>query len=296
MTAALGIVLVGPALAAVCLHRATCLGADTEPVVDPRSSSGARRARASSARVSGAWARALAAAGIDGDPAHRLRVTCGSLALLVALGAARGGPVGGVALGTIAVAVGVVALLCARGRGDRRADARLPDLLEHAGRNLRSGLDLVSALESSAAAVGGVHGAAVAAATGRVASGARLAAALQPWVEAHARPPVRLAVGALEVASHTGGAPARALDGVAATLRARAVVADEARSLASQARASAAVLVALPVVVAAMGAAADPELAHTLLATPLGLGCLVTAAVLDTIGGWWMQRIVGDGR
>lgn len=296
MTAVLGAALLGPVLTAVCVHRASCLGSEPVPRVPRPFSWWGHLGRASSARVPGAWAQALEAAGIDGEPAHWLRVTGGALALVTALGAARGGPIGGAAVGTITVAVGLVALLAARGRGDRRADAGLPDLLEHAGRNLRSGLDLVSALGSSAEAVGGVHGAAVAAATERVGGGAGLAAALQPWFEAHPRPPVRLAVGALEVASHTGGAPARALDGVAATLRARAVVTDEARTLASQARASAAVLVALPIVVAAMGAAADPELAHTLLATPLGLGCLVVAAVLDTIGGWWMVRIVGDGR
>ena len=99
-------------------------------------------------------------------------------------------------------------------------------------------------------------------------------------------------VAAFEVASEAGGAAARALDGVAASLRSRAVVADEARALASQARASAAVMVALPVIVAALGGAADPRLARTLLGTPLGLTCVVVAALLDGVGAWWMQRVV----
>jgi len=197
-----------------------------------------------------------------------------------------------VVLPVLVVAVGLIALRVSAGRGDRRADAGLPDLLEHTGRNLRAGLDLVPALDAAAGAVGGVHGAEVEAVADRFRSGADLAQALHPWDEAHPRPPVRLAVGALEVASITGGTRARALDGVAATLRARAAVADEARALASQARASAAVLVALPVVVAVLASAADPRLARTLLGTPLGLGCVVGAAVLDTAGACWMQRVV----
>jgi tight adherence protein B len=83
---------------------------------------------------------------------------------------------------------------------------------------------------------------------------------------------------------------------VAATLRARAAVADEARALASQARASAAVLVGLPVVVAVGGAAADRKVADALLGTPWGLGCIALAGLLDLGGALWMQRVVSGAR
>jgi tight adherence protein B len=184
----------------------------------------------------------------------------------------------------------------ARGRGARQADARLPELVEHVGRGLRAGLDLRSAVLAAGAAVGGPHGAALVVAVARLDGGAEWGEALEGWVDDHRRRPVQLVVGALAVAEAAGGRASRALDGVAATLRARASVADEARALASQARASAAVLVALPVVVAAGGAAADRAVARALLGTPWGLGCIGLATALDVVGALWMHRITSGAR
>lgn len=242
------------------------------------------------------WSGALADAGVEGDPRRWARVAGGAAILATLVGAARGGPAGAVVVGGLAITVGLVVLRAAAGRGARRADARLPELLEHTGRDLRAGVDLVGALRRAAAEVGGLHGAEVATVVARVDGGASLPVALQGWAGAHPRRPVALAVGALEVAAEAGGARARAIEGVAATLRSRLAVADEARALAGQARSSAAVLVALPVVVTVLGALADPRHAGDLLGTPVGLACLVSAAVLDLAGGWWMHRIVGGDR
>ena len=241
------------------------------------------------------WARALGDAGIEGDP-HR----SGRLALVAGLG------VGGLATLRAGVAGGLVVLVGIRrrprpgpagrpGRGDRRADAALPELVEHTARGLRSGLDLVAALATAGRSVGGVHGAEVARVAARVERGAPLVEALGGWGEAQPRSPVRLVVAALRVAAEAGGGRAPALDGLAASLRAQAVVAEEARALATQARASAGVMVVLPVVVATLGAAGDPRLARTLLRTPVGLTCLGTALALDAVGGWWMHRVVDGG-
>ena len=123
-----------------------------------------------------------------------------------------------------------------------------------------------------------------------------VADALEAWSDAHPRRPVRLVAGALAVAEAAGGRAGPALDGVATTLRARAAVADEARALASQARASAAVLVGLPVVVAVGGAAADRRVADALLGTPWGWGCIALAVLLDGAGALWMQRVVSGGQ
>jgi tight adherence protein B len=240
----------------------------------------------------GWWSRALADAGVEGDPRRWGRVAAVAAALAAAVGAGRGGVGAAVVLAATVVVGGGLALRAGAGRGARRADRQLPDLLEHAARGLRGGLDLVPALGAAADAVGGLHGAEVALVVARVDGGASLPSSLAPWGRDHPRPPVVLAVAALEVAALTGGARARALDGVAATLRGRAAVSDEARALASQSAASAAVLVALPLVVTVLGALADPAVAGDLLGTPVGLACLLAAVVLDATGAWWMHRIV----
>lgn len=264
----------------------------------PAAAGPARRERTGrpAARVSGWWADALVDAGVDGDPVRWARLGLGSAGLLGLLAGSRGGVVGGVVAVGVAVVVGGVALRMARGRGARQADARLPELVEHVGRGLRAGLDLRGAVLAAGTAVGGPHGAALEVVVARVDGGAEWGEALEGWVDDHRRRPVQLVVGALAVAEAAGGRASRALDGVAATLRARASVADEARALASQARASAAVLVALPVVVAAGGAAADPAVARALLGTPWGLGCIGLATALDVVGALWMHRITSGAR
>lgn len=238
------------------------------------------------------WASTLTDMGVEGDPRRWARAVAWGAALAVGLGLVVGG-IGGAAIATLVSGGGAaVARWAGAGRGARRADATLPDMLEHAARSLRGGFDLVSSLDRAALAIGGLHGREVQAVVRRVGAGASLAAALAPWGAAHPRPPVRLIIAALEVAVESGGRRVHALVGVAAAVRSRAVVAAEVRALASQAQASAAVLIALPLVFAAVGSAADPQLAHTLLATPVGLACVVAALVLDGAGAVWMQRIV----
>jgi tight adherence protein B len=237
----------------------------------------------------------LEEAGVEGDPARWGRVATGALAVVAVAAGGRGGIGGAIVTVVVAVGGGLVARQASRGRGARRADARLPELVEHVGRALRAGHDLRGASLAAGEVVGGVHGSALADVVARIDGGAGWTDALQGWLDDHPRRPVQLVAGALAVAEAAGGRAGSALDGVAATLRARSAVADEARALASQARASAAVLVALPVVVAAGGAAADRKVADALLGTPWGLGCIALAAVLDAVGALWMQRVVSGG-
>ncbi len=279
-------VLAGAAVAAWSAGR----GAGAE--VDVASGRGSWRG---TSRLGSWWAATLDDVGAAGDPARWARVAGAGAVLLVVVATAQAGPSGAVGAVAVAGVAALVARLGLAGRGARRADADLPDLLEHAGRGLRSGLDLPRALRGAGDAVGGRHGDALVEVVGRMEAGAGLGDALGPWTLTHPRPDVRVAVAAVAVAASAGGRPSRALDGVAATLRSRAAVAAEARALASQARASAAVLVALPLVVAIGGAAADAQVAAALLGTGWGRGCAAVALALDGAGAWWMQRVVTAG-
>ena len=239
------------------------------------------------------WVATLDDSGVEGDPLRWARVLVLAAVAVAVLGAWRAGPAGAATLLGAATAAALASRRALRGRGSRRADDALPDLLDHVGRGLRSGLDVVGALRTAAGRLGGRHAEEVLAVTARVGRGADLGRALEPWVAAHPRPAVRLAVGSLEVAVEAGGSPARALDGVAATLRDRMAVASEARALASQAQASAAVMVALPLVFALGSAASDGDVAGALLGTGGGRALLAAAVGLDVVGGLWMLRIVG---
>lgn len=105
-----------------------------------------------------------------------------------------------------------------------------------------------------------------------------------------ASPSIRLTVAALSLAASTGGSPARAIDGVAATLRSRLAVADEIRALSSQARASAVVIALAPVAFGILAGAGDGR-TRAFLASPPGGTLIAMGLALDAVGAWWMSRL-----
>ena len=123
------------------------------------------------------------------------------------------------------------------------------------------------------------------------AQGVSLVAALEAVAARRPLPGVRLGVAALCLGAETGGAQARAVDGVAVTVRERLAVAAELRALSSQARISALVIGLAPVGFAVFAAATDPRTAEFVLHTPAGLALLVAGLVLDALGWLWMQRL-----
>jgi tight adherence protein B len=177
-----------------------------------------------------------------------------------------------------------------RRRRDGRADAALPDVLEAVARGLRSGASLLLALDEAVATAGPLAGD-LHRITAEATHGSDLAAALERWSVARPLPGVQLAVSALCLGIEAGGAQARAVDGVAATLRQRHGVAAEARALGAQARMSALVIALAPVVFCALTSTTDARTAHFLLRTTTGQLLLVTGVALDVVGALWMNRL-----
>jgi tight adherence protein B len=213
----------------------------------------------------------------------------GSLAALAA-----GGPgLAGVAV--VALAAGPALVVRTRqGRADAGIEQALPGALEAVARALRSGASLRQAVdEAGANARGG--GKALAAELSRAAAeaaqGAGLVSALEAVAVRRPLPGVRLGVAALCLGAETGGAQARAVDGVAATVRERQAVAAELRALSSQARISALVIGLAPIAFGVFAATTDPRTAEFMLHTPAGLILLSAGLVLDALGWLWMQRL-----
>ncbi|MGD9797845.1 MAG: type II secretion system F family protein [Acidimicrobiia bacterium] len=237
-------------------------------------------------------ARALADAGAGTDPAL---VTWGWL--VGGLGLATVGlAVAGLPAGALGVAVALAAprfaARTALARRVRRTDAQLPELLDQVGRSLRGGASLHLALDDACRLVGPPLGHELDRVRDEVEAGAPLVDALDRWAARSPRRPVRLVVAALASSAESGGAGARAVDGVAASLRASAGVAGEIRALASQARYSALVIALAPLAFSLVAVGLDPRSAGFLVGTPVGQLCLAAGLGLDALGAWWMQRIV----
>ncbi len=197
------------------------------------------------------------------------------------------------------VVVPLVALRARRGQADNRVEKELPMALEAVARSLRSGASVRQAIAEAAAAPSGVGGrrrrgrlqAELATVADQAGHGAGLIEALEALAVRRPGPGVRLAVAALCLGVDTGGAQARAVDGVAATMRERLAVEAEVRALSSQARMSALVIGLAPLGFGAFAAATDPRTSEFLLHTPVGLALLAVGLLLDGAGWLWMQRL-----
>ena len=176
----------------------------------------------------------------------------------------------------------------------RRAAAKreeaVPQVLDAIARALRSGASLLQALAEAAAESGPLQGE-LRRVVAEAQRGAGVAAALEAWAGRQASGSIRLAAAALSLGAETGGANARAVDGVAATVRQRLAVAGEAKALTAQPRVSAQVIGLAPLAFGAFSAATDPALARMLFTTPAGWAMLGAGLALDLAGMRWMMAM-----
>jgi tight adherence protein B len=116
--------------------------------------------------------------------------------------------------------------------------------------------------------------------------------ALAAWAEERPLPAIAAAAAALQVTAGAGGPAAPALERLADALRDRHDAAAEADALSAQARLSAIVVGASPLVSLTLSLLADRRVAPTLMTTSSGRACLLTGVALEALAGVWMRRIV----
>jgi tight adherence protein B len=199
----------------------------------------------------------------------------------------------------VLVGLPVVAGPVARVQAWRQAEGLergLPGWLDAVARGLRSGASLRTAMvEAAAPSRGtGMEGAAAGLAH-LLARGDGLAASVEATFcppSGRPGPGAALVARSLPLVAEVGGAPAQLVDSLATSVRDRQAARQEVRSLSTQARASAAVIVAAPVVFTALVAASDSRVAGFLLGSPVGWLLVLAGVALDVLGGWWMAHLV----
>jgi Flp pilus assembly protein TadB len=213
---------------------------------------------------------------------------------------------GAVGTGAAVLAIGPVALAFAalgmvvtlavarrrrRGRALAQRRSQLPGALEELAVALRSGSSLPVALGEAGRATPDPVGPELEALALGAGRGQPMAAVLDDWTRRHDDAGTRLAATALILANAVGVASARAVHGVAATLRERLELSAERRALASQARTSAVVLSAAPLLFALLLGLSDGTAGRFLLQSRAGWACLAVGIGLDALGAWWMARL-----
>lgn len=96
---------------------------------------------------------------------------------------------------------------------------------------------------------------------------------------------------AWQVAHRSGAGLATTLTGVAEVIRGEMATARLVETELAAARATANLMVALPIGVLLLGAGIGAQPWQFLIGSPIGLGCLIIGLALDLAGVWWMQGI-----
>lgn len=175
-------------------------------------------------------------------------------------------------------------------RSERRYVNDLVPVLDVIAGSLRSGSSLLQAVAEAEPVAGDRVGPDLDAIV-RGATSSGLVTALDAWAVRRPFADVRLVAAALALALETGGAAARAVDGVGSTLRQRAALRDEMRALTTQARLSAAVITAAPVAFGGLMTLGGRGTLSFFLRSRTGVACLVGGLGLDLVGAAWMVRL-----
>lgn len=176
---------------------------------------------------------------------------------------------------------------------DRVRSAReLPAAVSDMARVIRSGATFDLALRDVAAGARGRLGHELRAAVSLLELGHGFDRMLRTWGRATKVDGVDLVVAACRFSLAHGDGLASALDGVSSTLCDRVEVSDEVAALASQARASTAVLTALPLVGSATFAIIDPGYLSVLRSTATGRVCLLVGTCLLLFGTHLSRSLV----
>lgn len=97
---------------------------------------------------------------------------------------------------------------------------------------------------------------------------------------------------AIQINRQVGGNLAEVLDQVNETIRERAEIKGHIAALAAEGKFSAYILMALPVGIVAVLMTVNPSYMTPMLTNPLGWGMIVAAAILMTIGGLWLRKLI----
>jgi tight adherence protein B len=176
----------------------------------------------------------------------------------------------------------------------RRRDAfaaQLDGTLQLMASSLRAGYSLMQALSSVAKQSEEPTSSELGRVVNQSRVGKPVVSALEEAAARMASQDLQWAAQAIAINREVGGSLAETLDGVAGTIRERGQIRRQVRALSAEGRFSAAILMALPFVVAGILLLITPNYLAPFVESALGIILLVLGAIMLTIGGVWMLKV-----
>ncbi|MGF1596919.1 MAG: VWA domain-containing protein [Acidimicrobiales bacterium] len=236
--------------------------------------------------------RALDAAGVRLRPGEFLLFSAVVIAVLAMVASVVGGPLVGVAA-LAAGAVGMRLLLSVRAGRRRNAFAdQLTDSIGIMSGGLRVGRGLVQAIELVATESPSPTAEQFRRVVFEIRMGRDPAAALLAAAERMDSPDLAWLTRAVDINRELGGDLTELLEGLAATIRERRRIARHVSALSAEGRASAWVLLAMPVAMFGMLAWRTPDSVALLTGTGVGLAMLGLSVVGMVAGFVWIRKLV----
>lgn len=180
----------------------------------------------------------------------------------------------------------------ARSRREKRLSGQLPPFLDRLASTIASGQGLESAVGKTALETEEPLRAELSLLVQELRMGRPLVEAMDDWAERLATPDARLVATAIRIAQDSGGRLSDALERIAATVRERRKLAATLSTLTAQGKMQAAVIGAMPPVLAAFLWFWEPETFGRFYGTPAGKGSLFACALFELVGIVWIWKIV----
>jgi len=208
------------------------------------------------------------------------------------IGLVVGGIIGAILLAVLAPFVACLVLRFRAGKRRDRFDDQLGDTLQLLSGGLRAGHSILRAIDAAATESVSPTSEEMRRVITETSLGRDLQASLNDTAERMRNEDFVWIAQAIQINREVGGNLADVLDQVNDTIRERSEIKGHIKSLAAEGKFSAYILMALPVGIVIMLMIVNPGYMNVMFTNPLGWGMIVGSAVLMTIGGLWMRKII----
>jgi tight adherence protein B len=237
-------------------------------------------------------AEKLELAGLHIRQADLLLLVLGGAALAIALGLIAGNLGLGLLLAVIAPVVPHVVVRFRIGSRRKKFEGQLSDSLHLLSGGLRAGHSILRAIDAAAAESPEPTAQQMRRIVQETSLGRDLLASLEDTATNMASQDFLWVAQAIQINREVGGNLADVLDQVNETIRERTEIKGHIAGLAAEGKMSAYILMALPFGIVFMLMVVNPEYMTPMFTNPLGWAMIAASAVLMTVGGLWLRKII----